>query len=617
MRFDFAKKIKVVAVALASMAGAAFCADISLDVGPLFVGISTPRGLSPYILTAENVGRGTRGAFEVECQGVITRIPVDLPQGSKKQVIVNLEMGYPPPTAKLVTERGTFEAKIPENVGSEAGVLLVSDNVAGLGLRRIQTNPNSGTLENLQEFFVKPEMIPERTASYYGVAAVILADGSERMTDAAFEALLNYLLLGGTVMIPGGAANPLLVDPRWKPYLPVSDTSPVTLTAKRGEKISGLSLNGEFTVRKGRVHPSSMIRAHYRGIPVIVSRGFGAGKVLFTAFNPFERPMDAWSGKGDLLRSLQFARSYRTTASFLSSANIGDQYGNYYSSGSYGGPSPYPSGYRMPGEQSDPFEAKPPDTSSVISILLVYIVLVVPLNLLILRKMGKGEWAWVSTPLISFGFAAIFFRFAAGLYSADMSLMLVGTLVGDERSNSAYFLGNTQMFFPRGGAYDLKMEGVEMASNRNQSYGMERRGTQAIELVDTGQIRVPAMQVTNLAFREFSFGQRLKAGKWLSISRVGPRLRLTNHSPHTMAGLEIRSTKVLGLVGSLGPGESWEGVPVKSRVAADSVAALSTGKNRLKISGTIAGIRPGPQIGKLSGRRTVIRMVYFLDGGDI
>ncbi|MEQ1932459.1 MAG: hypothetical protein ABL962_01080 [Fimbriimonadaceae bacterium] len=545
--------------------------------------------------------------FLIESNGVITRIPVDLPRGSKKQVTVNLQMGYPPPTAQLITDRGSFEAKIPENMGSEPGVLLVSDNAAGLGLKKPQSRGRVSNEVALQELFVKPELLPERASAYYGIAAVILADGAERLSDAAFDALRNYMLLGGTILISGGASAPVLVDSRWRPFLPVTDTGTKTLTSRARETISGLSLQGEFTVRLGRVHPDAAIKTSYRGMPMVVSRGFGAGRILFVAFNPFERPIDSWPGKGEFLQALNFTSSYKGMEHFLASANLGSEYGYGYSSSS---------GYSgvYSGQPDDPFEAKPPETANVIMILLIYVVLVVPLNLITLRKLGKGEWAWVTTPIISLGFAAVFFRFAAGLYSADMSLFVVGTVVGDERSNTAYFLGNTQMFFPRGGGYDLKMDGIEMAMNQERGYGFGSRASQPIELVDGGQLRIPSMQVTNLAFREFSFGQTLPSGRWVSLSKVGLQVTVTNVSPYTLSGIEVRTPDYLCLANTLAPGKSWKGKLIKSKQKSELSGAMGSSANRIKVSGLMTGIRPGPRIGKLSDRRSAINFVYFLEG---
>ncbi|MEQ1822065.1 MAG: hypothetical protein ABL949_06130 [Fimbriimonadaceae bacterium] len=607
-------KLFAVATCLVSVA-LSRAADIGFGVDPLFVGITTPRVVAPYVLIAENIGPDARGVFLVESQGVTMRIPVDLPRGSKKRVSVNLRMGYPPPTAKLVTNRGTFEARIPENVGIEPGVVLVSDNATGLGLRNPPDKRNAGQAATLQELFVKPQDMPDRTASYYGVTGVILGDGAERMKDDAFEALMNFMLLGGTVIIPGGASAPILTDPKWQPFLPVSGASPTTLSPNAGESILGLSLSGSFTMRRGLVHPAARVLTEYRGIPAVVTRGFGAGRLLFLAFNPFERPIDSWTGKGKLLRSLNLVSGYASMSSFLQSGGFMEDY-NSYGTGYGGGPTPSPmSTAAMDPQVNDPFEAKPPDTFSVVGILLIYVILVVPVNLLILRKMGKGEWAWITTPLVSLGFAAVFFRFAAGLYSANMSLMIVGTLVGDEQSKSTYFLGNTQMFFPRGGNYDLKLDGVEIAQNGMPNY-YRPQGNQTLDLVDTGEVRMPDLQVPNLAFREFSFSQKLDSGKWLRLSKTGDRVRLVNLSPYDLVGVELRSKRALGMVGTLKAGASWEGVPVALKPGGESVS-LDSGRNRVKVSGYVLGLRPGPKIGELAGNRSSVRLVYFLDGGNL
>ena len=67
-----------------------------------------------------------------------------------------------------------------------------------------------------------------------------------------------------------------------------------------------------------------------------------------------------------------------------------------------------------------------PPASQMLMVLAIYFVVVVPVNFLVLKKLGRGEWAWFTAPIISLIFAGVLFSRAQNLYSAKMSTASAG-----------------------------------------------------------------------------------------------------------------------------------------------------------------------------------------------
>src|SRR5207247_9754374 len=61
-----------------------------------------------------------------------------------------------------------------------------------------------------------------------------------------------------------------------------------------------------------------------------------------------------------------------------------------------------------------------PPTGGLIVLLAAYILVVGPLNYLILRRLDRREWAWVSVPAFVLGFAAAAYGYGSLLRGTDV-----------------------------------------------------------------------------------------------------------------------------------------------------------------------------------------------------
>lgn len=591
-------------VALAALSGASD-RDFSLTLEPLFLGTESPGRVQPYAMTVENRGRDTSGEIALDTNEFSMRYPVDLPQGSRKRIVAYLTGGnYFQGMATLRTPLGGAQFKLESRpTGNMRCVAVISDVAGELGFLRTNTGRDQPTVD----VYIKPGLLPERTVAYVGVNAIWLGDGAERMNDEAAAAIRRYVTSGGTLVVSGGASMPLMGDARWQPLLPVLGAQPRTV--RLDSQVWGMSIQGACTVGAGTLSPGASARLSVDNVPVVVEKRHGLGRVVYIAMNITEGPAKQWLHRDVFIQKTGILEP-SPLAQLVDTVDP-DPYG--------GSPAPYTTSPGFTPMANSPFSARVPETGTVLGILFLYFLIVVPINLFALRKVGKGELAWISSPIISLAFAAVFFRFSAGLYAANLSVSSSGTIVMHQGDPEATYLGHTQLFFPRGGRYDLKLDGVESVFTREVYSGNPNQiSTMAsLSMWDDGQIRATDSSVTNLAFREFSLLQRVKVKDLVAVkvNRRGGKVvsvSLTNRSPYLLEQTGVILGDGSMDVGTLKPGETkeshqsgymaTEAGPTFAVTQVTQSALMPPGRHGDKgalaaVTGLISGFPVGPQVG--------------------
>ncbi len=595
-------------------------------------------GTVPVLVELSNDGPNARGMVRLSAEDFRMDYPVELPRGARKQFIAYPRLGYNGLQASLLTNRGTATLPAWRNgsavFGGGESMLLIGDSPGEMAFLRSKEQSAGRSGPSVSDAYVKPELAPPRPVGYEGIHAVVLGAGAERMSAEAVRALTLYTLTGGTVVFVGGASSPVLADPRWAPLFPARNLRVRTLLGSaRLSKMARVPLRETLSVTTGTPAPGATARKE-QGVALTIERPFGLGRAVLLAYNPFEPPLSTWAGR---------------RKAFLVPAGSGKMKGQAYlnsisqeqdaSTVSHGGsmPPPPPVGgspaipYRQP---DDPFNTTLPPASKVFLVLASYFIVVVPLNFLVLRKLRRGELAWLTAPIISLGFAGILFASASGLYSAKLSTATRGVLMVHEGIDEGIFVGRTQMFFPRGGRYDLRLEDVDSLglANADDFYngGFSRRNQDTAQLdpIDTGEIEAPAMRASSLAFRQLYFRQKVAAGNWFRVDvgeRKGDEVRVTvtNSSPHVLreAGVYVGSRRTP--IKDLRPGERASVQALAKQLPPGAVqrydeyapAPLPNSPGSVAVMGSLEGFRPGPRIGQeVASRRRVLVAVFDDEG---
>jgi len=594
----------VAVVIAAVLAAVAWCdpRDLTVEARPLFESKANPRSIVPYKVTVANQGGDAAGALIVRGNEFEMRYNLDLPQGAQKQLIVypseSMYSGTPLQFI-LQTNQGVtrFEQK-PTYEPQNWLALAISDSSGVAAFLAKSDNYQNA----IADAYARAGALPDRSTGYVGCAVVLLGDGSERMTDTEVKALQDYIVLGGSVVVFGGPSTPVLEDPRWRSFLPITPGRPKTIAAN-GSKVKSLVPEGRFTITPGSPTPGATVMERYAGENFVVKKTVGLGRVLFIAANILEEPGRTWEGLDKFFLDLGLSQGGAETSSYFGEAE-------------YGSSATYPAAYAVapgaPGNSlaNDPFQAKMPPTGTILLILGLYFILVVPVNLLVLRKMGKGELAWVTSPIISLVFAGIFFRFASGLYSAELSCATRGMWIADEASPRGQFVGTSQLFFPRGGAYDLGLDGVQFIGSTESGYNSGAGKLFGnLKAIDDGQVRVPGMTVNNLSFHEFNLQQTMEGGSFVKLSPDGKTV--TNTSKHTLDQARLVLAGKTFDLGKLAPGASVKRGKEVPTGFEDQIAAKRTTQTRFAVVGSVTDVRPGPQLGNIVPSYHRISLIAF------
>ena len=560
---------------------------LRLSIQQVWGGLGTARQ-NPYYANIENLGpndeaklttSGTENHNSIE-------YPIEIPSGSRKRIMF-LSGGYNEEKVFLRHSGGMKEATIRPNFNNEQTRFgLISDNPSDLIFMKGQAATGPGSPSNENAIGIGgciPDDAPDRSLGYNCLDAVVLGDGTEKLRDSQIRAIKIYVQSGGSLVFVGGAAQSASSDPRWNDLLPVAYSSVVT---KQG-----------LTERTGPSRLGSTLLKIAKGSCTV--RSFGAGIVSMISVNPFESPIreseDRKSIMARAVRSNHSQSVQRLIQDQIGDRNSDDRYAyGAYASGSYSSMSikPAPSSrIAFSSTAVDPFQIKPPSVENIMWILIIYAIVVVPINFIILRKMNKLEVAWISTPVISVVFSMVLLNSTIGLYKANASTRTTAiAILGDNAAESLIY-GRSEMFFPRSKSYDLQLRDVESIITHESFRSNDSSG---MNLVDDGQhVMAPSVETGNLAFKELSFVQTTKELQGMRISLVKSNgkssIRIVNQSHSNLSSIVV-----------VGPGVQKEikaSVPIGGSVlipADGFIRSKANSKQDNSVTGwqTVAGTSP-------------------------
>ncbi|MBX7132820.1 MAG: hypothetical protein K1X67_09115 [Fimbriimonadaceae bacterium] len=628
------------AVVVASAASVGYAQNLKLAVTPVFEGMRPSQEAFPILVEVANEGPDARGMLTVTSGTYVLNYPVELPRGSRKGIpafpIEVSDIGEI--DVRLVTDQGDVRRVFRDedwHYGQDRALAMITDSPGLLTFVRQTTRSDTGAQAMVSDSYVSAESAPDRPVGYSALSALVLGDGAERLSDKQVDAIKVWMLAGGKLLFVGGASSPVLADSRWKDTLPVTDLKPEALSGVSFAKMSGTPIPETVQCMLGTPVAGAIVpvRGQRSGDarPLIVTKRIGLGTSIYLAFNLFEPPLSRWEGRRGVL--LNVAQPIdRSSAAFIQRF-VSTGQDDYTLKMSPSVPTTVPAvtydpyaGRANTGE--DPFQTSIPPTEKVAWILVAYFVAVVPLNFLVLRRLKKVEWAWVTAPLISLGFGAYFFSAAGSLYSAKLSRSTSGILIGAQGFDQAEYIGRTQMYFPRGGRYDLKLTGVDQirpVENLDYYYGPRRQNSDTmreLNATDHGEVKAPALGVGNLAFREFTYRQVFpnstltgSPGSWFTLKGSFGRTKreltftgtITNSSPFTVQTPVLQALPFSHALGQeLKPGQT---LTINAKMPLDVIAARKPDPNLtvrgLRLEGTLRGLEGGPIVGnRIQGAAT-------------
>jgi hypothetical protein len=432
--------ICLLATLLPSRLRAQDAAPISIDVAAGFDGNGQYRNSHwfPVLVTAANNGPDVRGqlVWSFASDGPVFRYDLDLPRGARKQIPLAIVSNDSARSATLsIVADGNELFRRPVRLApvpiEQMLIGVVSSDATLLNSLNLITTPNG---VNTAVTRLDAAALPRDAMLLAGLDVIFLHDAPTAQFDAAQLAALElWVRLGGRLIV-GGGIHAETTTPALTTWLPV-DVGPLrsdTPTASL-ERLSGRAdLNAvvpTLTANAVTLRPGAR---DLDGAGLLTGTTFGAGEVIFAAFDL--AALRPWADEAVL-----WERVFQPEARML----IGQSFR-----------------WRSENLLRDALQLpalRLPSIGMLALLMLGYIVVIGPLNFLLLRRFGRIELAWLTTPALVVLFLGLTYGASFALRGNRPQLTQLAIVQGFEGSavgQSTSFLG---LFSPQRRSYALRM----------------------------------------------------------------------------------------------------------------------------------------------------------------
>lgn len=345
-------------------------------------------------------------------------------------------------------------------------------------LRRMSGNPepNAETRGRHAGFEIDVERMPTQWYGYSGVDLVVLTTENDKFLEKLLEkrdqpqirALAEWVKRGGRLLVSVSWRNQHLVErllklPAWQPALPeiVPANAQVKLRSlfsvqRPGAKAEPFVPVGAETFVLPHLQRHDQVEVMIKEepqpgftkeeTPILARFPYGLGSVSLLALDVTKEPFTKWSGNIDFWETLVTRLAPRGPRDGQAGGRDFGQPGNDLTSLLY--------------DQLDHFDTPPISFGWVAFFILLYILVVGPLDYIILKKVFKRlEWTWVTFPAIVLGVSATAYFTAYAIKGSDQKINqldlididLRTDLDANGRTKQAYVYGTSwfMIFSPR------------------------------------------------------------------------------------------------------------------------------------------------------------------------
>jgi hypothetical protein len=517
----------------------------------------------PVLVELENQGRDLEAEVQVQVnssQGnLVFSAPVSLPSGSRKLVPVyvlannfsrELDVRLVSGGQTVLSERTTVrpQPNISYFIGlvaPERGALALLSGIKPVGQERPKIVVDLPLAE-----------IPGNAEALRSFDLIVLDDtDTSRLTPDQTQALASWVQQGGRLVIGGGAGAQRTLAGLPESLQPVQVRSTVEINGgditalAEYSSASPILASGPFLAAQAEPVNSRVLIGSER-LPLLFERPSGSGAVYFVALDLTGVPFNGWPGTQDFWQALLgSSASYPEGMPFDMSPRQFRANSLYY-----------------------PLSNIPsldlPSIRGVTILLILYILVVGPINYLVLRRMNRLHLAWVSIPIMTALFTLGSFGIGYTLRGNDLVLNKIAIVQVNPSGNAAVttYMG---LFSPRQQSYEVAVEGEGLLSpmtnyefNPWDSRGMPANSGGEMVFIQDSPSKVKGLTVNQWAMQSF-----MSEGIWNNFGSFTGDLTLQNdvlvgkvrnESTFTLVDVVVTMNNRFVRLGDMLPGEERE-----------------------------------------------------------
>ncbi|MBA2254835.1 MAG: hypothetical protein H0W07_06960 [Chloroflexi bacterium] len=378
-------------------------------------------------------------------------VAVDMPTGARKDYTLYAHspiLGGKLEVALIVDgqTRLTSAMQVTGHDPSQPIVVIVAErpeawlpDVAGAVRNLNPMNPTNPALVTLA-----PNALPRRVEAWSAIDRLIWQDIDSAQLDAdQLASLETWVAAGGQLVIAGGTTGIATLAAFPEALLPYRPRGTVDVEASQLTDMLGTLPAGaaKLPALEGTLLRGTVLARSGDGV-VAAQAPIGSGSVTLIGFDPGT----SWL-KGTAAATTFWRRALPPSGT--------------------GGVNPLllPDDSQIVNALQQLPAVELPPIDQLFLLLLGYIALVGPVNYLVLRRLDRREWAWITMPVLVALFAAAAYTLGAGLKGSDVvinEVAIVRAAQGTERGLGQVYIG---IFSPARAKYDVKVGGGALLSN--------------------------------------------------------------------------------------------------------------------------------------------------------
>ncbi|MBC8099495.1 MAG: hypothetical protein H7Y11_08625 [Armatimonadetes bacterium] len=422
---------------------------VTLNVSAGYDGYFREGQWTPLLITVSNQGDAIEGRLVArqERSPALTSTfstPLSLATGARQTLFlyVTLRNFAQSVTLELIDNNNEIITEIPVLIRHlpprDKLYVVVSQASSGtFDLSSIATGGNQAVQANWQ-----PANLPDKASALTAVNWLVFSDAdSGELTLNQRRAVSEWVNAGGHLVVTGGA--------NWQPtaaaftdLLPLTPNGTTSVTDFAGlvtlaaGAVEADALAGDFVITTGDLLPDAQVLASSStGTPLLTRRRYGGGTVDYLAASPLIAPLRGWGALDQLWLTL------------LTSVDVQPSWASGFSNIDVG----------IDGVELLPGYSALPEVTSLIGFLVLYIVLVGPVNYILLARINRRELAWLTIPVLIVVFSVLAWATGFNLRGNEVLLSRLTVVQSWANSDTAYAEQLIGLLAPRRANYTLSV----------------------------------------------------------------------------------------------------------------------------------------------------------------